>query len=415
MRQFTLATSKTATDNCDRYTLLINGKDTKYIVTERYKDGSVRWFPFRYYQGYSDPLKRYKKIEFIGTTYGKIPKTGFSTNLYSGCGFTKDQGMDRFFRFVEESVKTNIRGVMFTNDKSYIKNDILYIYIKDFSSIKFRSKLQIESKKKEQVILFAKMVFKLFPKEIQDPGKFVYTPGTLNNFISKYAEDTIRLNNEDAESIVDKLDIDKQLIISTKKKIDKKYIEEVVEEFKKLIQQKTDSKRLEERWHQFFKRNPWIFSNVFAYPISLFEDKLNVGGHNISGGTDKIVDFIYKNKLTKNIAFIEIKTHLTNLISRTPYRRPNIYSISKDMSGSIVQVIDQKMTLLKNYHSIKGNDGTDSLNSNCLVVVGHTSQLDTKGKNDSFELFRLSSRDVSIVTFDEVQEKMETLLKIFTK
>lgn len=399
----------------DKFKLRINGKSTSFLAVERFKNGSIRWYPFRYFPEYKKPEPKYSKIKFIGTNYGKIPSVGFSNSVYRGFGFTKPQGVDYFFRYLEENIKSPLTGVIFTKDKTELNNALLFISVRDFGQIRRRTKSFTESMRKDQSYLHQTLLNELLPKEVKPPSQYIYTEGSLERFMSKYAGESVRLNTNDIESIINKLDVEKQAIISTKKIVDKVYIEEVLREFDELIQQKTETKNLEEKWHQFFKRNPWIFSSVFSYPALYFKDKFNVSGHNLSGSPDKIIDFLIKNKLTHNIAFIEIKTHKTILIQEKPYRRPDIYSVSKDVSGAIVQVIDHRTHFLKNYHSLKGESGADSLNSKCLIIIGSLGSMKDKNKRNSFELFRLSNKDVEIITFDELKNKMEALLKIFTK
>lgn len=397
-----------------KFNLTIDNRDTGFLAMERFKNRIIKWYPFKYYPNYKDPIRKYSKIEFIGTDYGKIPKTGFSTNLNSGYGFTTDQGVDQLFRYLEANIKSTMVGIMFTKNKTHLENQILFVNIEDFFLIRARTKLFVEATRQDKRFLHKELVNHILPDEISPPIQRLYSPGMLRSFLGRFLESSVRLSEDDSNAVMDKLDVDRQLIISTKRKIDKIYIEDVIKEFDKLFSQKTDSDNLEEKWHKFFKKHSWIFANVFAYPATYFKDKLNVGGHTITGGTDKIVDFLTKSKFTKNVSFIEIKTHLTTLVSKSPYRSPSIYSMSRSMTGSIVQVIDQKTNFLKSYNSVKGDSEIDSLNSNCMIVIGNTDQLDTKEKMDSFELFRLSNKDVTIVTYDEVKEKMEALLKIFT-
>jgi len=398
----------------DKYSFVANGKDTGYLAMERYKNKTIKWYPFWYNARDNKVEKKYSTIKFIGTDCGKIPSTGFSGKLATGYGFTKFQGVEGFFRFLESKLGNLINGVMFTEKDTTLNNGIFYISFRDFGRIRFQTKSLSESQKKDQGFLYQSIASDLFPGKIEKPTKYLYTPGSLKRFMEKYSDSSLKLNIEDVESVVGKLDVEKQAIITTRKIIEKIYIEDVLKEYKELMSQKTDTDKLEERWHQLFKKHTWLFSSVFAYPAVYFADKLNLGGHDITGGRDKIVDFVFKNKVTRNISFIEIKTHRTQLVQKSPYRKPNIYAMSSCLTGSLVQVMDQKTTFLKSYHSLKGSSDIDSINSNCLVVIGSSSELKDKGRIDSFELFRLSNKDVTIITFDELQEKMEQLLKIFT-
>ena len=398
-----------------KFSLVINGKATGYLVKEKFNSGTIKWYPFRYFPEYKSPEPKYQKIKFVGTTYGKVPTVGFSDNAYRGFGFTRPQGVDSFFRYLEANIKSPLSGVMFTNKRTLMHGSTLHINISDFNQIRRRTKSITDNFRRDQIFLHKTVMSELLPKEITPPDQYTYTEGSLERFMSKYAVDSIKLNTRDVESVVDKLDVQKQAILTTKKAVDRVYIEKVVDEFTELSSTKSNTEALEEKWHQFFKRNPWTFSTVFSYPTVHFKDKFNVSGHNLSGSTDKIIDFLLKNKLTQNIAFVEIKTHKTPLVQNLPYRKPDIYSVSRDLTGTIVQVMDQRTNFLKNFHSLKGEANIESLNSKCLIIIGSLSDIKDKNKRSSFELFRMSNKDVEIVTFDELHTKVSTLLGLFTK
>ena len=97
---------------------------------------------------------------------------------------------------------------------------------------------------------------------------------------------------------------------------------------------------------------------------------------------------------------------------KRPYRKPDVFSTSKELTGAINQILDQKDTLQKDYHSVTKSSGVESFNPICIVLAGQISSL---GKNHikSFELFRNNSKDAVIVTYDELLKRIETILEIF--
>ena len=52
-----------------------------------------------------------------------------------------------------------------------------------------------------------------------------------------------------------------------------------------------------------------------------------------------------------------------------------------------------------------------TFNSKCIVLIGKIGDL-SKQQKYSFELLRSNSRDVEIITFDEVKQKIKSLMKI---
>jgi hypothetical protein len=47
-----------------------------------------------------------------------------------------------------------------------------------------------------------------------------------------------------------------------------------------------------------------------------------------------------------------------------------------------------------------------------MLIIGHSSQLDSDAKRASFELFRRGQRVMEIITFDELFKKIELLLSL---
>jgi hypothetical protein len=134
-----------------------------------------------------------------------------------------------------------------------------------------------------------------------------------------------------------------------------------------------------------------------------------VGGRTFSGIGEKISDFLVKNNLTNNTALIEIKTPSTKLLNKKAYRE-SVYGPSQEFSGSINQLLDQKYKFQKEIVSLKGNSRIYDLESysvNCVLIIGKTpEEIDQK---KSFELFRGNSKDIEIITFDELLEKLKQL------
>lgn len=165
----------------------------------------------------------------------------------------------------------------------------------------------------------------------------------------------------------------------------------------------------ESRWQAFFNENPFILNMAFGYPVIKVQDQASVGGRKLSGDGEKITDFLVKNSLTNNTAIFEIKTPQTPILKKTPFRDA-VYTPSADLSGSINQALDQKYQFQKQIAQIKDNTRLYDIESyavHCCLVIGKTP--DGDGRKKSFELFRRNSKDVEIVTFDELLEKLKQL------
>ena len=122
-----------------------------------------------------------------------------------------------------------------------------------------------------------------------------------------------------------------------------------------------------------------------------------------------ITDFIVKNSMTNNCALFEIKTPQTKLLNKTQYR-DSVYTPSKDLAGSVSQVLDQKYKFQKEISVIKDNSGIydmESYATHGVLIIGTIPEY--KEERKSFELFRRNSKDVEIVAFDELLHKLKDL------
>jgi hypothetical protein len=138
-----------------------------------------------------------------------------------------------------------------------------------------------------------------------------------------------------------------------------------------------------------------------------------IGGKNISNKGGNVIDFLYANDLTTNAALIEIKTPKTKLLG-SQYRG-DIYNISVELSGSVVQIANYKKSLLQNFNSLTSNEGDEFnvFNPKSIIVIGSISdELIEQRKKKSFELFRAGLSDVQIITYDELFGKVEFLIKL---
>lgn len=165
---------------------------------------------------------------------------------------------------------------------------------------------------------------------------------------------------------------------------------------------------IEEDWQKFLTSNQWLISQLFSYPATIYKDKAYVGGKTILNSNGKVVDYLYRNDLTRNAALIEIKTPKTKLLGGS-YRN-NIYSISDELSGGVNQVLRYKDTLLKNWQEVSREQDIIAFNPDCILIIGNSSELNDNDKKASFELWRSSLKDIVILTFDEFKQKIDNLI-----
>ncbi|MDE2999572.1 MAG: DUF4263 domain-containing protein [Gemmatimonadota bacterium] len=182
-------------------------------------------------------------------------------------------------------------------------------------------------------------------------------------------------------------------------------LEKLIARYEEMITEKLSEKR----WQDFLNENPFILSLAFGYPIIKVRDQAYVGGRKISGSGDKITDFLVKNSLTNNSAIIEIKTPQEKLL-KVEYR-DGVYTPSTALSGSIIQALDQKYRFEREIAQFKENSKMPDIETysvHCCLIIGKMPSGDDHQK--SFEHFRRNSKNVDVITFDELLEKLKQLL-----
>jgi hypothetical protein len=164
----------------------------------------------------------------------------------------------------------------------------------------------------------------------------------------------------------------------------------------------------EGKWQKLFAENPFILTLAFGLPATVVQGQASVGGRSFAGSGDKIADFLFRNRFTDNVTLVEIKTPQTDLFGRE--YRGGVHPPSRDLSGSVTQVLDQRFQLQGNLAQLLRNSERNDLETYAvrgLVLVGRTPG--ERSMKRSLELFRNSLHDVAVVTFDELLEKLRAL------
>jgi len=213
----------------------------------------------------------------------------------------------------------------------------------------------------------------------------------------------VNLVSNNCKKIVEK---QPETLIKLRNTIELVSLEELIKRYQSLLVKKAK----ETTWQKLFQQNPFILSLAFSSSIIILKDQAYVGGIGIDGSGSKICDFFGVNSLSDNATIIEIKTPSVKLLNKTPYR-DNVYNASKELAGSVSQVLDQRMKFQQHIHSLKANSKGDKFEAYYtagILIIG-TMPADTSQKQ-SFELFRGNSKDVVIITFDELLDKLRLLL-----
>lgn len=170
-----------------------------------------------------------------------------------------------------------------------------------------------------------------------------------------------------------------------------------------------DGRHPESFWQGFFQDNPFALHLALGQAVMSVHGQASVGGRKLTGSGDKIADFLVKNPATNNVGIVEIKTPGARLVEPRTYRG-GVHPPHSDLSGSIVQALDQRYQLQRALPMLKETSRTYDLEAYsiaCWLVIGRSpSEAD---EQKSFELIRHNSASVTILTYDELLDRLRQL------
>ena len=180
----------------------------------------------------------------------------------------------------------------------------------------------------------------------------------------------------------------------------------------------------ETHWQDFFEVHNWVFGYGLDYRIMRQFDREMVVG---AGGTDNrekpTVDFLMN--FTDYTVLVEIKRPDTAIFQSQKSARAGTWRFSADFMDAISQVLEQKAEWLSAAQSGDhfNKSGTSRLeartrDAKTILVIGNRAEFYRSGnvreaniKRDTFELFRRDTRSIEIITFDELLERANFIIK----
>jgi hypothetical protein len=170
----------------------------------------------------------------------------------------------------------------------------------------------------------------------------------------------------------------------------------------------------EDYWQDLLERHSWVISQVYAYPFVIIRGQAYVGGKRIDNRGGNVVDFLYANAITDNAALVEIKTPATPLLESKEYRN-NTYNVFKELSGATQQLLVAKNSLVEDYRSLASDNPPvfRPFSPKALLIIGDTRSFpNATAARRSFELYRNNLREIDVITFDELAEKIRRLIEL---
>ena len=263
-------------------------------------------------------------------------------------------------------------------------------------------------------------------------------------FDDKFLEDIILTKEQAVQLISENPDLVNEILKSTVTKdeiVNLARRKEQIEIFKRLLNESDffehtrtqlgTNKGKEAVWQDFFERNTWIFgyglNYIFNSPLDDKKLEQVVTGYNFNTSGKRIDALMKTRGLINSFCFGEIKTHKTDLLKqiKDPYRG-ECWAISDELAGAIAQTqktVQKSIKELETKVEIKDNTGNLTgeqvyiYGPKSFVIIGSLSEFKSEhGVNEdkfsSFELFRQNQVNPDIITFDELYERAEYIIKM---
>lgn len=172
----------------------------------------------------------------------------------------------------------------------------------------------------------------------------------------------------------------------------------------------------ESAWQHFLMRNQWIFGYGLDYRFQgILQKEFHASDTNAAGKDGVIADFLLGDK--RFTTFVEIKLPSTELFSGSQNRAKS-WRLSNKLIEAYSQILEQKAsgqikieTTKELFDDSNNEISQRSYDSRTILIVGCWKEIDSDSTGDkrikekTFELFRRDSRNIDIVTYDELYER----------
>ena len=169
----------------------------------------------------------------------------------------------------------------------------------------------------------------------------------------------------------------------------------------------------EPQWQVFFEKNTWIFGYGLDYRfLSILQREAAVSSSDIDGKNTTNSDFLLGS--TDFTVLVELKRPDTSLFEATK-NRSRSWKLSNDIVDAVSQILAQKaaweIKSAQDCYTAGGNlINQRTSDPKCILIVGGRTQFDDNQRDQdiklrTFELFRRDSRNIEILTYDELYER----------
>lgn len=169
----------------------------------------------------------------------------------------------------------------------------------------------------------------------------------------------------------------------------------------------------EPQWQSFFESNTWIFGYGLDYRfLTILQREAAVSNSDIDGKNTVESDFLMGS--TDFTVLVELKRPDTPLFENSQ-NRSRSWKLSKHLVDAVSQILAQKASweieaTIPSYNSQGDLINQKTCDPKCILIIGNKnqfsgSQRDQDIKYRTFELFRRDSRNIEILTYDELYER----------
>lgn len=175
----------------------------------------------------------------------------------------------------------------------------------------------------------------------------------------------------------------------------------------------------EKVWQYFFQKNKWIFGYGLDYRfLDIIQREASISGTDLAGRGQEFADFL--TGCENFTVLVELKRPDTNLFGPDS-NRSGCWKLSNDLIGAVSQILEQKASW---QIESEGDNNFDTngdpiiqktFDPKTILIIGNTSQFagdnrENRTKAKTFELFRRDSRNIEILTYDEVYKRAKYLI-----
>lgn len=353
----------------------------------------------------------------IAAILAELP-SGFIKDPAFGFGFIKE--MKPLVKAIEQIPGVS-RLVIVDHEPTRVERDTFYLNARDYDDLRAATARitryhQIESLTDREILAHNSTAHKVLPEKFPFKER-AYRPGTIFKMLGGSQSALVNLRGKDRLGVLNALSGNAEAIAKRdprefaqlQRDIETVSLDQLIVSVEQLIRQNG----AESRWQDLLELNPFLLSMLFGQPIVLLQSEAAVGGQRMTRHGTKITDFLTKNPLTDNASLVELKRPKTRLLGKA--YRPGVYPPSTELMSAVTQVLDQRLKLMTDIATTMRNNRISDLevaSVECVIVAGRTPP--EPDAVNSLEMIRTQFKDVRIITFDELLERLHLLRELLT-